>query len=85
MITAQQARKLANDRERLKIANELRNVFEKIQQVANDGGYRADFYEEDNIVTLGLIRKYSTSIKSLGYIVNDGIEGDKTKYTSIKW
>jgi hypothetical protein len=85
MITAQQARKLSNDRQKLKIANELRDVFEKIQQVANDGGYRADFYEEDNIVTVGLIRKYSTSIKSLGYIVYDEVDINKTKYTSIKW
>ena len=85
MITAQQARKLSNDRQKLKIANELRDVFEKIQQVADDGGYRADFYEEDNVVTFGLIKKYSTTIKGLGYIVNYGIEEWHTPYVSIKW
>lgn len=85
MITAQQARKLTNDRQKIKMQNELRDVFQMIRATANEGGYSVDFYQSQEVVIYGLIKTYRKFLEEIGYRVQldyDQVEGNTYR---VEW
>lgn len=67
MITAQQARKLTNHRQNVKIQMELRYVFERIRATADEGGCCVEFHQSQEVVTYRLIETYKKFLEEIGY------------------
>lgn len=67
MITAQQARKLTNERQNIKMQNELRDVFQMIRATADEGGCCVEFYQSHEVVIYRLIKTYREFLEQMGY------------------
>lgn len=85
MITAEQARKLTNDRQKIKMQNELRDVFQMIRATADGGGCCVDFYQSHEVVNYRLIRTYREFLEELGYGVVAYKTPDFESVYSISW
>lgn len=88
MMTAEQARKLTNDRQKIKMQNELRDVFQMIRATADGGGCCVEFYQSHEVVIYGLIKTYREFLEQIGYKIV-AYKDTKSAYSdnvySISW